>query len=67
MLIQLVQNLEIAKMSLRTETPLIQVIDKPVLPLPISLPGRFVSFLKGFLINTFFLSFYLVVKRILQD
>ena len=32
-LTQLVQNLELAKVSLRKETPLIQEIDKPMLPL----------------------------------
>ncbi|RYY07734.1 MAG: hypothetical protein EOP43_02355, partial [Sphingobacteriaceae bacterium] len=30
---ELVKNLEVAKVSLRKETPLIQVIDKPILPL----------------------------------
>jgi len=30
---QMVQNLELAKISLRQEIPLIQIIDKPVLPL----------------------------------
>ena len=30
---ELVKNLELAKVSLRRETPLIQVVDKPVLPL----------------------------------
>jgi len=33
MLSQLIQNLEIAKITLRKETPLIQVIDSPILPL----------------------------------
>lgn len=32
-LTQLVQNLELSKMSLMRETPLIQVIDRPILPL----------------------------------
>lgn len=32
---QLVQNLEMAKISLRKETPLIQIIDTPVLPLSV--------------------------------
>lgn len=30
---QLIQNLELAKISLRRETPLIQIIDSPILPL----------------------------------
>lgn len=32
-LIELVKNLEISKISLRKETPLVQVIDRPILPL----------------------------------
>ena len=32
-LTELVKNLELAKVSLRKETPLIQIIDKPILPL----------------------------------
>jgi uncharacterized protein involved in exopolysaccharide biosynthesis len=35
MLSQLLQNLEMAKISLRKETPLIQIIDPPVLPLKV--------------------------------
>lgn len=33
MLTELVKNLELAKISLRKETPLIQIIDRPILPL----------------------------------
>jgi hypothetical protein len=33
-LTELIKNLELAKVSLLKETPLIQVIDKPILPLP---------------------------------
>ena len=33
-LTQLIANLELARVTLRKETPLIQIIDKPILPLP---------------------------------
>ena len=33
-LTELVKNLELAKVDLRKETPLIQIIDTPILPLP---------------------------------
>jgi uncharacterized protein involved in exopolysaccharide biosynthesis len=60
-LTELVKNLEISKLSLRRETPLIQAIDKPVLPLPIQRVGKFKSmltggFIAGFLIVAFLLS-----------
>ena len=34
-LTELVKQSELAKVTLRKETPLIQVIDKPILPLPL--------------------------------
>lgn len=50
-LTQLVANLEMAKVTLRKETPLIQVIDKPILPLKKEKPGRFKSGIMGGLIG----------------
>jgi uncharacterized protein involved in exopolysaccharide biosynthesis len=54
-LTELVKNLELSKLSLRKETPLIQVIDKPILPLPVEKFGKtkgifFGGFLAGFLV-----------------
>jgi len=46
---EIVKNLEVSKISLRQETPLIQVIDKPVLPLPVDRLGK----LKGIVIGGF--------------
>lgn len=39
---EIVKNLEISKISLRKETPLIQVVDKPVLPLKRSKPSKLI-------------------------
>ncbi len=47
---ELVRNLELSKISLRQETPLIQVIDNPILPLPVEKIGK----LKGILVGVFF-------------
>lgn len=38
---QLLQNLELSKMTLMQEQPLIQVVDKPVYPLPVEKLGKF--------------------------
>ena len=59
---QLVQNLEIAKMSLRTETPLIQVIDRPVLPLSKEDFSKFEALILGGILGGFIAVFFLVVK-----
>ena len=47
MLTELVKNLELAKISLRKETPLIQVIDTPILPLEQQKIGK----LKGLILG----------------
>nr|WP_294995010.1 lipopolysaccharide biosynthesis protein [uncultured Sediminibacterium sp.] len=39
-LTELVKNLELARITLRQETPLIQVVDTPILPLPMTKMGR---------------------------
>jgi uncharacterized protein involved in exopolysaccharide biosynthesis len=53
-LTQLVGNLELAKVTLRKETPLIQIIDRPIFPLEKEKVGKLMSlvlggFLAGFL------------------
>jgi len=49
-LTQLVQNLELAKIMVRKETPLIQVIDEPILPLRIDKLGKIKSAMIGAII-----------------
>jgi hypothetical protein len=56
-LTELVKNLELAKLALRRETPLIQVIDKPVLPLEKEQLGK----LKGMIIGAFLAGFLTVL------
>lgn len=60
----LVQNLEIAKMTLRKETPLIQVIDKPILPLGKTGFGKFKGLIYGGLIAGFAAIIFLILRRI---
>lgn len=68
-LTELVKNLEISKVSLRKETPLIQVIDEPVYPLPAKKNGKMFSMiLGGFLfglLSVIFLSVRRAVKMVL--
>lgn len=50
-LTQLVANLELAKVTVRKETPLIQVIDRPIYPLEKQQLSRTISVLVGFLVG----------------
>jgi uncharacterized protein involved in exopolysaccharide biosynthesis len=56
-LVELVKSLEMSKVSLRNETPLIQMIDEPVLPLEKTRFGK----LKGLLVGGFLGGFLCVV------
>lgn len=66
-LTELVKNLEISKMSLRKETPLIQVIDRPILPLDKQKIGTvMVSVIGGFVFG-FFAVLFLVIRKVIRD
>lgn len=63
-LAELVKNLEISKVNLRKETPLIQVIDSPVLPLKKDKPGKAKSIVGGAILFMFLLSVTLILRRV---
>jgi hypothetical protein len=63
-LTQLVTNLEMAKVSLRKETPLIQVIDKPILPLKKEKVGKLKSLLLAGFLAGFFTTLIFVFKKL---
>jgi hypothetical protein len=65
-LAQLVQNLELSKISLLKETPLIQVIDKPVYPLDKIGLGKLKGFLIGGFIGGLIATLFLALRRIFQ-
>lgn len=63
-LTQLVTNLEMAKVTLLKETPLIQIIDKPILPLKKERVGKFKSLILGsFLVSFLFIVFLIIQKQ----
>lgn len=66
-LTELVKNLEISKVALRKETPLIQVIDRPILPLEIEKPSKKTSLILGGFIAGFLTITFLIFKRLLQN
>ena len=63
-LTQLVAQLEMAKVSLRKETPLLQVIDAPILPLQKEKVGRLKSLVLGGFLAGFLTVLYLVFGKL---
>ncbi|MCI9843861.1 Wzz/FepE/Etk N-terminal domain-containing protein [Flavobacterium pectinovorum] len=66
-LTELIKQFELAKVTLRKETPLIQIIDKPILPLSKDYFGK----LKGLVMGGFFAGFltvaFLIINRLLKN
>jgi len=64
MLTSLVTNLEMSKMALRKETPLIEVIDKPIFPLEKEKVGKLKSLVLGGFLAGFLTVLYLVFSSL---
>lgn len=67
---EIIKNLEITKISLRQETPLIQLIDEPIIPLETDKVGKvlgaFIGIVAGFFLGIIYIiaaRFYLFVKN----
>ena len=63
-LAQLLAQLELSKVSLRKETPLVQLIDRPILPLPKEKLGRLKSLVLGGFLAGFLSLLYLVFGQL---
>ncbi len=66
-LTQLVAQLELSKVSLRKETPLVQIIDRPILPLDQEKLGKMKSFLLGGFLSGILAALYIVFGRIYKN
>ena len=66
-LTQLVAQLELAKVNLRKETPLIQTLDQPILPLEKEKVGKLKSLLLGGFLAGFLTVLYLVFGRLYKN
>jgi capsule polysaccharide export protein KpsE/RkpR len=64
---ELVKNLELSKMSLLRETPLIQVVDYPKFPLYKSVPGKITSFIKGLIVFGVLTTMVIIAKKLFSD
>ena len=65
-LTELVKQAELAKVTLRKETPLIQVIDQPILPLPKEKFGKAKGIILGGILAGFLTILGLIIRRIFK-
>ena len=66
-LTELVKQTELAKVTLRKETPLIQVIDAPILPLKKEKFGLIKGIILGGILFGFMVTAFLIIKRFLRE
>ncbi|MBA0884390.1 Wzz/FepE/Etk N-terminal domain-containing protein [Flavobacterium undicola] len=66
-LTELVKQTELAKVTLRKETPLIQVIDRPILPLPKEKFGKVKGIVLGAFLAGFMVVLVLIIRKILKQ
>lgn len=66
-LTELVKQTEMAKVTLRKETPLIQVIDRPILPLKKEKFGKAKGIVLGGVLAGFMIVLVLIVRRLLKN
>jgi hypothetical protein len=66
-LTELVKQTELAKVTLRKEIPLIQVIDRPILPLPKERFGKAKGILFGGIVAGFLTVLGLIIRRIIKE
>ncbi len=63
----LVANLELSKVTLRKETPLIQIIDKPILPLEMLGTSKKTSLIVGGFIGGFLMIIFLIFRQSFKE
>lgn len=66
-LTELVKQTELAKVTLRKETPLIQVIDRPILPLEKERFGKLKGIIIGGFLGGFLIILWLLIKKLLNQ
>ena len=67
MYLELVKNIEVSKLTLLNQTPIIQVIDKPILPLEDTKMSILLVLLITIFISTTFSVIYIVLKKLVND
>ena len=67
MYIEVVKNLEMSRYAMAQETPVIQIIDAPILPLKKEKFGKLKGIILGGFLAGFFITLFLVIKKIYKD
>ena len=67
MYLELVKNIEVSKLTLLNQTPIIQVIDKPILPLEDQKLSSLIVFIITFIMTTIFSTFYFIFRKMVVD
>ncbi|TRX40131.1 Wzz/FepE/Etk N-terminal domain-containing protein [Flavobacterium restrictum] len=65
-LTELVKQTELAKVTLRKDTPLIQIIDRPILPLKKEKVGKLKGLISGAFLGSLILILILIIRKIIQ-
>ena len=67
MYLEIIKNLEISKMTLLNQTPIIQIIDKPILPLQEDRISNILGGILGGLLGGFLSVFFFVFRKLFKD
>ena len=64
---EVVKNLELTKITMAQETPIIQIVDTPIYPLKKVKLGKLVALIVGGMMGGIVIVFYLLIKKILRE
>ena len=67
MYLEIIKNLEISKMTLLNQTPIIQIIDKPILPLQEDKVSNILAGILGGFLGGFLSVFFFVFRKLFKD
>jgi uncharacterized protein involved in exopolysaccharide biosynthesis len=67
MYLEIIKNLEISKMTLLNQTPIIQIIDKPILPLEEDKVSNVLAGILGGFLGGFLSVFFFVFRKLFKD
>jgi uncharacterized protein involved in exopolysaccharide biosynthesis len=67
MYLELVKNIEMSKLTLLNKTPIIQVIDKPILPLEDTKISVLLISIISFFLALFISVFYIIIRKLVND
>lgn len=66
-LTELVKQTELAKVTVRRDTPLIQILDRPIMPLKMERVGKLQGIIVGGFLSGFFCVLWLVFRKIFRE